>query len=313
MKLDTIKNKGMVIYPGARISNGSKVLSEILETDLMRSTAGVHSIREFENTVYLYIDGEFNNINTIDQMDKVGVKYNFFLLRQVQNFIHSLWSIKDNNIYVRDGFLLAYNQHLEDGCTYKASLSEIFNYSTCEHKESKFSDSEIASAISNFDFPSMEEFSEDNFKWKYADSDHFFKNKGSERIQRANYFTIGARANATLPMKIVSYCTALECLFTIGTAEVNHKIAERVALMLGTSKEAKLHFFNLIKRAYNYRSSIVHGQHIKGTEENLVAISKELDDILRELLVGEHDIFSKSDNEMEAFFVDLLFTNSTTN
>ncbi|WP_404292621.1 hypothetical protein LG276_19835 [Cytobacillus kochii] len=309
MKLETIKNKGTELFSGARISNGSQVLTETLETRLMSGTLGVHSINEFENSVYVYIDGEFSEIHTQDKMDEIGTKYTFIFLRQIQEFIHCLWEIKDNNVYVRDGFLLAYNKHFEDGCTYKASLSEIYSYSTDELKESIFSDSEIHTAIHNFVPSTIEELDEeDTFGGQLPNSNHLFKVNNSNRMGRAIYFTAGARRSAILPMKIVSYCNALECLFTIGTSEVNHKIAERVAIMLGTSKESKKDLFKLIKNAYNYRSTLVHGQHLKGSEENLVSISKGLDDVLRNLTVAKHEIFSKSDKEMEAFFLELLFT-----
>ncbi|MCY7579718.1 HEPN domain-containing protein [Bacillus altitudinis] len=308
MKLETIKNKGTVISLGVRISNGSQILSETLETNLMRYTLGVHSNTEFVNSVYVYIDDEFKNIHTQREMDELGVKYTFIFLRQVQEFIHCLWEIKDNNIYVRDGFLLAYNNHFEDGCTYKASLSEVYSYSTNENKESEFSDIELISAIQNFVPSSYEEHeAAENFGGKIPNAKHFFKEYGSNRMNRAIYFTSGARKSAILPMKIVLYCNALECLFTIGASEVNHKIAERVALMIGNSKESRKELFKLIKDAYNYRSKLVHGQYLKGSEENLVSISKGLDKVLREFIVSEHEIFSKSDNEMEKFFLELLF------
>jgi hypothetical protein len=51
----------------------------------------------------------------------------------------------------------------------------------------------------------------------------------------------------------------------------------------------------------------VHGQYLKGEEEALVSISKGLDDILRQLLVANHEIFSMEDTEMENDFLELLF------
>lgn len=307
MNLNTIKNKGTEIFPGARISNGSRILSETLETNLLRGTLGVHSTNEFKNKVYFYIDGEFKDINSKEQMDKIGVIYTFLFLRQVQYFTLQLWKIKDNNVYVRDGFLLAYKKNYEDGCTYKASLSEIFSYSTCEQKESIFTDYEILTAVCDFIPPTLKDYGEASLGGKLTNSDHFLKIKGTNRIKRAYYFIGAARNSSILPMKIVSYCTALECLFTIGTSEINHKIAERVAIMLGTSEESKKDLFRLIKEAYNYRSSLVHGQYLKTTEGKLADISKGLDNVLRDLITTNHNIFLKNDNEMEDYFLGLLF------
>lgn len=311
LKLENLKNKGIEIFPGARISNGNNILANTLGTNLMQFTAGIHSIDEFKDSTYIYIDGELNDIHTKEQIDEIGTEYTFFFLREVQSFIHCLWKIKDNNVYVRDGFLLAYNNHFEDGCTFKASLSEIFSYSNLENTDSVFTDSEISDAISKFYPLTFDSYSEENFGGKNPNSNHLFKSKGTERMLRAYYFTLVARKSAIAPMKILSYCNALECLFTIGTAEVNHKIAERVAILLGTSNESKLKLFKVIKNAYNNRSQIVHGQYLKGTEESLLPLSKELDKILRQLIVDDHDIFSKKDSEMEDFFTNLLFTNSS--
>lgn len=307
LKLETVLNKGIELFPGARITNGPEERTKILNTQLMQDTAGIISIREYNNKSYLYIDGELETIKSKAEMDEIGVKYTYYYLRLSQSFIYDLWEIKDNNIYVRDGFLLAYYNHFEDGFTYKASLSEIYYHSTCEHKESNFSKSEIQSATRDFTPFPIDEYEEKHFGGKYPDSDHLFKNKGSNRLDRAYYFTLMARTSCILPMKIVAYCNALECLFTIGTSEVNHKIAERVALMLGTTGESKKELFKLIKKAYDYRSLVVHGQHLKGEEVQLVDISQKLDGILRQLLVAKHDVFSKNDTEMGETFTNLLF------
>lgn len=313
MELEKIKSRGTVIFPGFRISNGERILSETVKTDLMRGTLGVHSVDEFEETVYAYIDNELGNIHTKEQMDEIGVQYTFSHLRQIQQFTNYLWEVKDNNVYVRDGFLLAYNNNFEDGCTYKASLSEIFTYSNLEKKTSRFSDQEIENAIRNFVPSTLEELDEEGTGGgKYATADHLFAKRETSRMIRATYFTGYARRCAILPTKIFSYCNALECLFNTGAGEVNHKIAERVACMLGTTNESKRSLFDLIKKAYGYRSSLVHGQALKGTDEEYAAVSVQLDDILRKLLVEEHEIFSrKKKEEIDDFFQDLLFSSSS--
>ncbi|MHA4151426.1 hypothetical protein [Bacillus cereus] len=307
LKLDSVLNRGIGIFPGARITNGPEERTKILNTKLMKDTAGIHSLSEFDDATYLYIDGELETFKSKAEMDEVGVKYTFYYLRLAQDLINDLWKVKDNNIYVRDGFLLAYHNHFEDGFTFKASLSEIYFYSTCEDKESTFTKNEIQSAARDYTPFPIDEYEERHFGGKNPDSDHLFKNKGSNRLDRAFYFTLIARTSCILPMKIVAYCNALECLFTIGTSEVNHKIAERVALMLGTTGETKKELFKLIKKAYDYRSLVVHGQQLKGEEVKLVDISQKLDDILRQLLVAKHDVFSKNDTEMGETFTNLLF------
>lgn len=306
IEIEGVRNKGQEIFPGARISNGTRIIKDTVQTDLMKLTLGVHSAKEFNGKVYVYIDGEVKDVHNKEQMDKIGTQKTFFFLRQIQQFVHCLWGVKDNNVYVRDGFLLAYHKHFEDGFTYKASLSAIFSYSSGEQLLSSFSGDELTIAIKSFSPLQEDALKEDSVGGRDVDSDFFFKSKGSNRLTRAAFFTISARGSAHIPMKIVAYCNALECLFTVGTSEVNHKIAERVALMLGTSEESKKEFYKLIKTAYSCRSKIVHGQHLGGDESQLVNISRKLDSILREFFKHEHDVFSKKDDEMENFFLDLL-------
>lgn len=309
MKLETVKNKGVSLFPGARISNGTNFLKETLGTNLMKYTAGVISLDEFNNTVYFYNDSEFKEIDTKEKMDKVGTNYTFFFLRQIESFLNQLWEIKDNNVYVRDGFLIVYDKTLEDGFTYKASLSSIYMCSTLDKGEMIFSDEELKSAISKYQLQNVQECQIEDVNYKQATDDHFFKHSKSERMDRALYFVLSARESHTLPMKIVSYCTALECLFTSTKSEVNHRIAERVALFIGSSIDTKKGLYTLIKKAYDVRSTIVHGSSLKGKSENLKDISKDLDAILRKLLMDDSSVFSKNDNELEDFFIDLLFSN----
>jgi hypothetical protein len=307
MKLNITLNKGYELAPGTRISNGPEFISEILHTRLMLGTAGVHSTDEFNNNVYYYKMGEFTDINTHDEMDLKGTAYTFYFLREAQGFVTDLWLVKDNGIYVRDGFLIAYNKKVEDGRTFKASLTETYRAASGEYGDFVFTKKEVEMARDTF-FPfAIDHMSEDNMGMKYPNFDHFYKSKGPERMHKAHYFTLAARNNAALPMKILLYCTALECLFSTAKTEINHRIAERVAIMLGTSAEDKKDLFRFIKKAYDFRSTIVHGSNLKGSEEIISPISVRLDETLRQLIAGNHEVFTKSDAEIDEFFVDLIF------
>lgn len=292
LKLDTIKKRGVKIYPGARISNGSQILSKTLETELMRTTLGDHSITEFINSVYFYIDGAFNHIHSKKDMDEIGDEHALLYLRHAQAFARKLWEIKDNNVYVRDGFFIFYHNHFNEGFTYKASLAEIFTCATGEKKNSLFTGSEISSAINNFEPPKIEDFEGERSESKWSGSKHLSKAFGSNRMVRAHYFIESARKSHVVSIKIVFYCHALECLFTVENSEVHPEIAERVSILLSSSKESKMKLFQLIKSAYSHRSRLLHGQYLKETESTLIEISNELDNVLRQLILYNHEIFS---------------------
>lgn len=302
LKLDSMKNRGIEIFPGARISNGSQILEETLGTQIMKEVAGFHSINEFKDSTYFYSDGI---LGLEESIDYYNIKYTFYLLRLAQFLTHNLWEVKDNNVYVRDGFLIVYNNNFDDGYSYKASLSAIFTYSNLEKKESLFKDDELRSAISKYELILFSDF---NDQGKWPQSDPLLKAMGSKRLDRALFFIVMARMMSILPIKILSYCTALECLFTIGSSEINHKISERTAILLGDTREKRIKIYTLIKTAYKYRSELIHGQYLKGTDDDLAAISMGLDDVLRQLISNRYNIFLKNDEEMEAIFLDLLFS-----
>lgn len=309
LDLENVKNKGPRIFGGARISNGEDILSATLDTDIAREMMGQVSINEFKGTSYLYVDGKLDEFSSEEDLDREGGRLVFYYLRCAQHFATTLWEVKDSNVYVRDGFLFVSPNNFESGFLYKASLSAIFTKADGSYELSKFSDEEIATAIQ--DYKPWPEDGSDFEELKKPSSEHFYKNGNSTRLIRASYFTLAARNNSTLPMKLLSYCTALECLFSTGTSEVSHKIAERVAVMLGTNGEKKKELFKLVKKAYGHRSTIVHGSSLKGSENSLVELSIGLDEIMRGLLKEEHEVFSKKDNEIDDFFDDLLFTNTS--
>lgn len=308
LNLANKKNKGIDIGEGIRISNDSDTVKEMLNTSLMQYTAGYHSIKEFDDQVCFYLDGEFENVKTDDKANEFASQLTFHFLRTAQWFVNSLWEIKDNSIYVRDGFLLTYEKTLEDGNTYKASLSEIFSSSTGTREAITFTDEEIRQAVSKYVVSAKEDIDFDSFGGRDPSSKHFFKSSNTIRFDRVSYFLALARKSAVTPMKIIFYCSALECLFTVDSTELTHKIAERVAAMMGTTKDEKKEIYQLVKKAYGYRSTIIHGSSLKGKEDELKVISQNVDNILRKIIKENHDIFSEKDSILDNYFVDLLFT-----
>lgn len=61
-----------------------------------------------------------------------------------------------------------------------------------------------------------------------------------------------------------------------------------------------------MKKAYDIRSFVLHGSSIKGDDEKLVIYSMRLDDIFRKLFQARHEIFLKSDTDIDEYFLSLL-------
>ena len=128
-------------------------------------------------------------------------------------------------------------------------------------------------------------------------------------MDRASYFTLEARSMHILPMKIVFYISALECLFTVGNQEISHKVSERIAILLENDPKSRRQIFDIIKRGYSIRSRLVHGQYIK-VLDGLDEVSESLDGILRTLFNEYKDIFKMDDEKMEDYFTNLIFDNN---
>lgn len=306
MRLDKRLNKGIELSPGTRITNGPEVKSEILDTNLLRKTAGTHSTNEFKNTVYFYKTGEFPSIKSYDEIATKGQQYTFYFLREAQSFTTDLWMVKDNGIYVRDGFLITYNDSIDEGICFKASLTETFRSASGSMEQTTFTKDEINSATEHYRPYLIDDISDDDYGKKYPDFGHFYKKTSPERMRKAAYFTLAARTNAACPMKIVLYCTALECLFSTSKAELTHRTAERVAALLGGSSLEKKDYYKFIKKAYDYRSTTIHGSNLKDEETLLMDTAIKLDDILRKLILGNHEVFTKKDEEIDDFFINLI-------
>lgn len=287
------------------ISNNMNILIDTFNNHLTAGTIGVHSTDEFTKQTFFYLDGTFG-YKTETEINQIGVQFTFALLRIIQNFAFELWKLKDNNLYVRDGFLYVYDKVISDGCTYKASVSAIPTLSDLTIKKSVLKSTEIKQVIENFEIKKVEDFYSEKESFKEPTNFHFFKKHKLSRIERSSYFIQTARNNGTFPMKILSYCTALECLFTSSRTELVHKIAERVAILLESESKDKLEVYNLIKRAYDIRSTIVHGSTLKGNNEDLTDVSVKIDEVVRKLINGNFEVFSKNDNEINQFFIENL-------
>ena len=290
-----------------KISNNMNILIETFNNQLTIGTLGVHSTDEFTKQTFFYLDGNFND-KTESEINEIGVQFTFALLRILQYFVFELWKLKDNNLYVRDGFLYVYDKVISDGCTFKASVSAIPTLSDLTIRKCVFKSTEIKRVIENFEIKKVEDLYSEEESFREPTNFHFFKKHKLSRIERSSYFIQTARNNGTFPMKILSYCTALECLFTSSRTELVHKIAERVAILLESESKNKLELYNLIKKAYDIRSTIVHGSTLKGNNEDLTDVSVKIDEVLRKLINGKFEIFSKNDSEINQFFIEKLLS-----
>lgn len=289
------------------VTNKSGIINDVLSyrSSLAVGTLGIHSIDEFQGNSYYLVDGEFDPNLTEDDINCHGSQVSFAFLRQIQSLTDELWNIRDNSVYVRDGFLFVYDKQLEDGNTFKASLSTINTMASLKIEDVLFSKSEILTASDKMVEISLSEIFDEGANYALSTQFQFFKSSGLDRKSCAGMYVFFARSSAALSVKILMYVTAMEALVSTSTAELSHQVSERVSVLLANSAEDRLSVYNNIKKAYGYRSKAAHGELLKGTETELVSLLLLLDEYMRQLMKFEEP-YSFGANELNQFFLNKL-------
>ena len=81
--------------------------------------------------------------------------------------------------------------------------------------------------------------------------------------------------------RIIDQMIAFESLYLGSEQELTYKLASRAAFLLRKRKDYRILVFNNVKKAYNYRSRIVHGDNPPSIDE-LRAIVPKTEDYLRQ-------------------------------
>ncbi|WP_299255529.1 HEPN domain-containing protein [uncultured Cytophaga sp.] len=243
-------------------------------------------------------------------------------LEALQYFMLCLWFIKDNSANTE--YLYTYIPQR------KMALSRIRNilYSNAsgEYLETLFNISDLESAKNIFhrlqtlsqtelkknEITGLPKHIEDHYKIDEGDFNSIIYNS-QNRIDRAILFLQLARSKSYLPIKITFYIAIYEALFTTSDGEISHKVTERATLYLAGSIAEKLNNFKIIKTGYDIRSKFVHGQKLNKkhkSKEDLIPISKELDELTRVLLnkiiLSDSDVFLLDDEKLEEWFKELI-------
>lgn len=283
------------------LSNNPEILAETLDNELTLSTLGLHSKDEFEGTTFFFIDGEFDKDFTLAKINLFGTKLTFAFLRVIQSYVFDLWRIKDNAIYIRDGFLYSYVHNISDGYTFKASLSAVISQSNGFIEPIRFSEEELISASSEMSVVDDTQINPEIEDYKNVTQDHFFKQNKPKKFDRAWGYIIIARSSSMIPIKITIYTMALECLLGTTNVELSHRLSERSAILLGSNPEQRLAVYENVKKTYGIRSSIAHGVELKDKLEDLLSLSQIIDGYIRNLLSYE-EIYNKENNEINSYF-----------
>jgi hypothetical protein len=134
-------------------------------------------------------------------------------------------------------------------------------------------------------------------------------------LDKALQFLTTARNQNNLIYKIAYYMPIFECLFIVkGSTEITNKMALRVAFYIGKDEPDKSRIASKISKGYNIRSGFLHGRDFEKseiTQSSLLSLSKDLDDILREvfnrIINGDHEIFITFDRTSRELFFNNIY------
>lgn len=300
------KQESSVVLKQGVISNKAYLRDVTLRNQLSFDTLGLHSIDEFDNMTYYYIDGKFDNGTSMNVINSIGTKMTFMFLRVAQFFTNDLWLLRDNSIYLRDGFLFTYDKDISDGCTFKGALSAINSRADRGIKEEMYTNEELLSiseGMTTMDYHDLT--APDALDLKHATQDHMFKASHSSREERARFFVQYARSSGQTPIKLLFYNMALETLLSTVAVELSHRVSERAALIMGNDAKSKKSYYDLVKKSYDNRSKVVHGDVLKDDgkfEERSVG----MDNLLRAML-NNTELLSIKDSDLDDYFTGKLF------
>ena len=289
------------------ITNKSSLIKDFLSYDstLALHTLGMHSIDEFQNATYYLVEGNFEQSRTKGDIDRCGTQIAFAFLRQIQAITDELWHIRDNAVYVRDGFLFVYDKHIDDGVTFKGSLSRINTMASLSHETVCFSKEDILSASKELEHISLSEIFENKANYSNATQHQYFKNASIGQKIHAWMHILFARSSAAIPIKMLMYVTAMEAMVSTSPIELSHQVSERVALLLGNTIEEREQVYKNIKKAYGYRSKVAHGEPLKGSESDLSLLLVEIDNYLRRLMQQDYP-YNSENKEKDDFFLKMI-------
>lgn len=308
-----LENKEMLIcLPSGYISNKKNLLDQLFHNNLTLHTLGLHSIDEiYDAPSYYVIEGDLSNCVSQNEANSFGTSLCFALLRQIQSLVNDFWEICDNSIYVRDGFLYIYSNDISDGCTFKASVSMINSLSTGQIKNTIISEQDILRYGEKMDILVNDSETniniEDTPDYKSATQFQHYKKSGLSRKELAKYYVLSAHGAGSIPMKVLMYCSAIEALVANSTTELSHRVAERVAILLGSSQEERYIIYSNVKFGYDTRSKVAHGDSIKKDETKIRECSKCLDEYLRKMF-KLNEPYNLKDSEIDSFYLKKLFS-----
>jgi hypothetical protein len=226
----------------------------------------------------------------------------------VHLFFHALWLVKDHAVRCELAFVeLSQGSRRTRSSNFRAIL---YCKADGSSDPTKFSLAELRGArkwLEEFLLPMYPEESIDE------ENVSVVSHKSIPRLTRVFFFVSSARGSSDLGVKIALYTTCLEIIFSTSPSELAHRMSERVAWTLCGSATEREEMYSFLKRAYDVRSKIVHGDVLSDEKaKDLPIVSSRLDDVTRRVLTkvfttpNLRSLLSKKTDELDDFYLRLV-------
>lgn len=286
--------------PTIRITNNKEKIKSLI-TEQFSNHIGTIEYYHLVNgyPVVAYAESEFE-IETISSSIQ-HLDLHLYLLKM---FFFCLWLTKDNAVDFDIGFLQFHN------------AKKIFEVSSNNMTNTNFdvSGTRTSHEFSIKELTGASEYLKDRIQIEYTNRPKFANASTLDRVSIALYFVQSAIAAHDLGIKAVSYCSALETLFSNGdNTELSHKLSERISKFLEAELESRKSLYKAVKKIYEIRSKVVHGASYKSQKaDELANLVMQADEICRRVMTyaiitpEEESIFDKTKEDLEMYFVELI-------
>ena len=301
------------LMPGINITNNESFKKSLLTPNLLENIGKIEYDFLAQASNIVYFDYDHKDLATLKADNPEALL--LVILVWIDELFRDAWLIKDHSMECDSAFLFATHESGETQW-YSNYLAYRPSLSNGEHKVIKMTIDEVTEwAKINAHFT--------NYLFeKDSPSMQFMMTKGFKRTGRAIKFVSSARTSPNLAFKIAHYCSALETLFATDTSELSHKLSERTAFFLGNLGYNRHEVFKNIKRAYDVRSKLTHGDILTDNRiKELPEISEIVDDYLRKIflaILSDNNFQSifDSDNQklngqkIDEYFYQMIFSDS---
>jgi hypothetical protein len=258
------------LLPGVNLTNDVKTLKSLLSESLREHIGYIEfdHLQQSDHLVYGHLDDE-----NLAERETPPLLLAFLLF--VKNLFRTAWMLRDHCFACDSAFMIVERRPglWEYSSNFLAQRPFLANGTTAAIE---FTLEQLTN------WRNLHDKVETNL-FKIGTTDlRLFLEKGYARSGRALQFLESARSSPNLAFRIAHSCSALEALFSTDSAELSHKLSERVAFFLGELGHSRIEVFRNIKAAYGIRSKLTHGDTLnKKAVDELPHVAAICDQYLR--------------------------------